>query len=168
MTMGGRGDPDVKNGIQGVLQEARYSLNSQCFDSVRGIIVILKQDHPNKNKHAAPCHLQLVTKPYAKDANTGRCINYIFNSSWRNTSAPFHIHSQRGKGQLHLLTSAYLEVPKMFSCGSHTGAYLTNMYVYLKTETRAININHTLQLFNIKKVKFTAEQATKGQRGSRR
>jgi hypothetical protein len=38
MTMDGRGDPDVKNGIQGVFQEAGYSLNSQCFDSVRGII----------------------------------------------------------------------------------------------------------------------------------
>jgi hypothetical protein len=38
MTMGGRGDSDVENVIQGVLQVARYSLNSQCFDSVRGII----------------------------------------------------------------------------------------------------------------------------------
>jgi hypothetical protein len=38
MTTGTRGDPDVKNGIQGVFEVSRYSLNSQSWDSVRGMI----------------------------------------------------------------------------------------------------------------------------------
>jgi len=37
-----------------------------------------------------------------------------------------------------------------------------------KTGTRAVNINHALQVFNIKKVKFTVQQAMKAQMGSRR